>query len=376
MPSPVSCLVPSVEPRREPFGDPLLVAYLEFLSGRCRPNSVLAARFDLKVFFAVVDRPVEAVTATDVLGFITAQRSGAAHLPDPLLGPIASDTVGVSLRTVRRRLSTVAGLYAFLTARGDVAVNPVPGGLPTRRERHRPTQGVPLVRAPRRTLPRILTPVEVDALTRALRTHRDRAMVAAMLLGGLRRCEVLGLRLEDVRAAERRLFIAEGKGGHQRFVPVSSRFFEHLGAYLEQERPADADTDAVFLVLKRPRRGWPLSAYGLDEVLDGARARARLAHASCHELRHTCLTRLREAGMPLEAVQAQAGHASIESTRIYLHLADDWLASQYRRAAEVIDAQVFAGAPKGPTVSTVPPVPPHLRDRQDRAPVPGFRRLR
>src|SRR6478752_6310204 len=161
MPSPVSCLVPSVEPRREPFGDPLLVAYLEFLSGRCRPNSVLAARFDLKVFFAVVDRPVEAVTATDVLGFITAQRSGATHLPDPLLAPVAGDTVGVSLRTVRRRLSTVAGLYAFLTARGDVPVNPVPRGLPTRRERHRPTQGVPLVRA-RRTLPRILTPVEVD----------------------------------------------------------------------------------------------------------------------------------------------------------------------------------------------------------------------
>ena len=46
--------------------------------------------------------------------------------------------------------------------------------------------------------------------------------------------------------------------------------------------------------------------------------------------------------MALEAVQAQAGHASIESTRIYLHLADDWLASQYRKAAEVIDAQVFA----------------------------------
>jgi hypothetical protein len=47
------------------------------------------------------------------------------------------------------------------------------------------------------------------------------------------------------------------------------------------------------------------------------------------------------------AVQAQAGHASIESSRIYLHLADDWLASQYRKAAEVIDAQVFAGQPVG-----------------------------
>jgi integrase/recombinase XerD len=49
--------------------------------------------------------------------------------------------------------------------------------------------------------------------------------------------------------------------------------------------------------------------------------------------------------MALEAVQAQAGHASIESTRIYLHLADDWLAGRYRRAAEAIDAQVLAGQP-------------------------------
>ena len=52
----------------------------------------------------------------------------------------------------------------------------------------------------------------------------------------------------------------------------------------------------------------------------------------------TCLTRLREAGMALEAVQAQAGHVSIESTRVYLHLTNDWLAAEYRRAADLIDA--------------------------------------
>jgi integrase/recombinase XerD len=46
--------------------------------------------------------------------------------------------------------------------------------------------------------------------------------------------------------------------------------------------------------------------------------------------------------MALEALQAQAGHRSIESTRIYLHLANDWLADQYRRAAEAIDAQALA----------------------------------
>jgi integrase/recombinase XerD len=46
--------------------------------------------------------------------------------------------------------------------------------------------------------------------------------------------------------------------------------------------------------------------------------------------------------MALEAGQAQAGHRWIESTRIYLHLANDWLAEEYRRAVEAIDAQALA----------------------------------
>jgi len=326
-------------------GIPLVDLYLEFLGGRCRPNTVLAAAYDLKVFFAVVARPPDQVRAVDVLGFITVQHTGRGG-EHGALQPVqaAGEPGGVSAATVRRRLSIVSGFFAFLQARGDVPANPVPRGLPTRRERSRPGQGVPLVRAARR-LPRILAPAEVDALMAALRTHRDRAMVAAMVLGGLRRCEVLGLRLEDLRFGERRVLVAEGKGGRQRLIPVSGRFFAAVAAYLDAERPAGAGTDRVFVVLKGPRRGQPLSATGMDEVLAAARHRAGLGHATCHELRHTCLTRLREAGMALEAVQAQAGHASIESTRIYLHLADDWLAAQYRRAAEVIDAQVFAGPP-------------------------------
>ena len=194
-----------------------------------------------------------------------------------------------------------------------------------------------LVRTPR-TLPKILDPHEVDALFGALRRWRDRAMVEAMVLGGLRRCEVLGLRFEDLRPGEGRVFIAEGKGGHQRLIPMAPRFFRSLSRYLENERPPEAETERLFVVLKGPRRGLALSEDGLDEVVRGARRRAGLAHASCHELRHTCLTRLREAGMALEAVQAQAGHRNIESTRVYLHLANDWLADEYLRAAQIIEA--------------------------------------
>ena len=324
------------------LGEPLLDGYLEFVAARCRPNTVLATAFDLKVFFGVVGKAPAEVTAADVLGFITAQRAGGTAAV-PVLAVDDADGA-VSARTVRRRLSSVSGLFAFLQARGDLAANPVPRGLPTRRERTRPRQGVPLLRSPR-TLPTILAPEQVDALTGELRTHRDRAMVAAMVLGGLRRCEVLGLRLADLRFAERRVFAAEGKGGHQRLIPISARFFLAVKDYLESERPPDAPHDHVFVVLKGPRRGQPLSAAGVDEVLDGARRRAGLDKATCHQLRHTCLTRLREAGMALEAIQAQAGHASIESTRIYLHLGDDWLAGQYRRAAEALDAQALPEHP-------------------------------
>jgi len=339
---------------------PLLDDYLIFLAGRCRPNTVLAAAYDLKVFFTAVGKAPAQVTPADVLAFMTAQRTGVPG-PGPVRAVTTEPEAGMAARTVRRRLSSVSGLFAFLLVRGDVSANPVPRGLPTRRERHRPRQGVPLVKG-RRTLPRILEPGEVDALTAALRTHRDRAMVAAMVLGGLRRCEVVGLRLQDLRVGDRRVFVADGKGGHQRLVPVSGRFFTTVAAYLQAERPPGADTDRLFLVLKGPRRGRPLTLAGLDEVLDGARSRAGLTHATCHELRHTCLTRLREAGMALEAVQAQAGHTSIESTRIYLHLADDWLASQYRTAAEAIDAQMLTRP--APATSCDDPPPPIRGDGQ------------
>jgi len=182
---------------------PLVDAYLDFLDARCRPNTVLAAAYDLKVFFTVVGKPPDGVRSSDVLGFITAQSTG--RLGSQWLQPVdqTAEPAGVATSTVARRLSIVSGFFAYLQARGDITANPVPRGLPTRRERSRPGQGVPLTRRTRR-LPRILAPTEVDALTAALRTHRDRAMVAAMVFGGLRRCEVLGLRLEDLRVAERR----------------------------------------------------------------------------------------------------------------------------------------------------------------------------
>lgn len=322
------------------LGHPLLDRYVAFVVSRARPNTVRATVSDLRAFFRVVPKEPAEVTTNDVFEFIAEQRKPRPGRENVIR--LGDREGGLSSRTIQRRLGSVSGLFGYLVMIEEVAANPVPRGLTTRRARGR-RGNVALVRSPR-TLPKILDVDDVDALMSSLRTWLDRAMVEAMVLGGLRRCEVLGLRFEDLRPAEGRVFIAEGKGGHQRLIPISPRFFRTFGHYLDRERPASSSTDRLFVVLKGPNRGHGLTEDGLDEVIRAARRRAGLAHASCHELRHTCLTRLREAGMALEAVQAQAGHRSIESTRIYLHLSNDWLSGEYLRAAELIDATRTLGA--------------------------------
>jgi len=322
------------------IGHDLADEYLIFLGGRARPNTVVATAFDLKVFLSWAQKEPSEVTTRDIVDFVASQR--APRVSSKVVR-ISDGGSGLSTRTIARRLSSVSGFFAYLIVRGDCGVisSPVPRGLINRRSRRNGGHATPLVRTPK-LLPRILQPQEVDTLMSGLLTARDRAMVEAMLLGALRRCEVLSLRLGDLQVAERRVFITNGKGGRQRVVPISNRFFSSVKSYLDNERPHEATTDHVFVVMKGPRRGQPLSAYGLDQIIERAKERTGLARGTCHELRHTCLTRLREAGMALEAVQAQAGHASIETTRLYLHLADDWLAGEYRRASEAIDAQALA----------------------------------
>jgi integrase len=146
---------------------------------------------------------------------------------------------------------------------------------------------VPLVRTGR-TLPRILEPGQVDALLAALRTRQDRAMAEAMVLGGLRRCEVLGLRLADVQVAARRVFIACGKGGHQRQIPVSGRFFASLAAYLQIVHSwGSASRPGVYSMIARELGQQPLNwmearaKYGMDAAFQGA----------CRELLEVARTR-------------------------------------------------------------------------------------
>jgi len=93
------------------LGERLVDRYLEFVAGRCRPDTLRAVAFDLKAFFAVIGKDPVEVTAADVFEFLAYQRG------DRTVIRLADRGSGLSARTIARRLSSVSGLYAYLVAR-------------------------------------------------------------------------------------------------------------------------------------------------------------------------------------------------------------------------------------------------------------------
>ena len=102
---------------------------------------------------------------SDVFDFISSQRNARRGN----VVRLADGGHGLAASTIKRRISSVSGLFAYLVARGNVAQNPVPRWLKLRRPGGR---GTFLVRVPR-PIPRVLRPPEVRALLRALRKNRS-----------------------------------------------------------------------------------------------------------------------------------------------------------------------------------------------------------
>jgi integrase/recombinase XerD len=312
------------------LGLDLVDEYLDFLRCRCRPNTWLNYAHDLKIFFNTIDKPVNEVSTADVFRFMQCQSQGQGT------NPTADDPPrGVSARTLKRRLCAVSGLYSYLLMGDDPPVkrNPVPFGLMLRGQIPSTAPRLnPLLRVPQ-TLPQIVPVEQVQHFLASLNTYRDKAMVLLMVLGGLRKSEVLGVERADLDLGQGTVLVREGKGGRQRVCCVAPLFFQVVKRYQDEERP-QTRTTKLFVVLKGPRRGQPLSVSGLNTIIAHHRCLAQTPVVNCHRLRHTCLTMLREAGMSLEALQQQAGHRNINTTRVYLHLSNQALRDEYFEVSE------------------------------------------
>ena len=275
---------------------------------------------------------LEAVDTDAVLRFLSACRSG-----------------GLTPATTNRRLAAISGLFAFRSMRDPSVVNPMPRGAAARRAagwqrdgllghlaRPQP-RSMTRARQPRR-LPRGLDRVEVAAFLASLRAWRDKAIAGLMLFSGLRSAEVLALGVCDVDIGGGWVRVC-GKGSRERRVPIDAEVGGWVQAYLLAERP-DTEQSALFVVAKGAHRGRPLTPAGLRTIFRYHRARAGVSAAHPHALRHSFGTALAEAGVDLAVIQALLGHAHVDSSVGYIHLAPVRVRAAYDQARTVQRARV------------------------------------
>lgn len=278
-----------------------MAAYLDHLTverGTAR-NTVDGYARDLRRYLAfLADAGVSdlgRVRHDQVVAFAASLRRGDDERP-----PLAASSAA-------RALSAVRGLHRFAHAEGWTGEDPARGVRP-------PTLT--------RRLPKALPVNDVLRLLGSpggddVRALRDRALLELLYSTGARISEATGLDVDDIEPAERTV-VLDGKGGHQRLVPVGRPALEALDAYLVRARPSLAakgrGTGAVFLNV----RGGRLSRQGAWQVLKSAAEAAGITAAvSPHTLRHSFATHLLEGGADVRVVQELLGHASVTTTQVY-----------------------------------------------------------
>ena len=332
--------------------------YLAYLTDIERsPNTVKAYAHDLKDYFTFLDgcgldwREVRLEDIGEFVAWLRLPPTGRDGRV--LVLPSVEHHVGAS--TVNRKLSALSAFYQHAARHGvDLGELLVTWGPAGRRGGRKPflhhiSKGQPIARRAialktSRKLPRVLTADEVQAILGACGRLRDRLLFAVLYDTGMRIGEALGLRHEDIAAAEREITVlprhnangARSKSGSMRTIPVSAELVRLYADYLHEEY-GDLDSDYVFVNLWGRPHGHPLAYPAVYDLVRRLRRQTGLDFDP-HWYRHTAATRLLRDGVPVEVVSAVLGHASITTTLdTYGHLNSE----DARRALEA--AGWFAG---------------------------------
>ena len=177
---------------------------------------------------------------------------------------------------------------------------------------------LPQVRKPKR-LPRVLSQEQIARLLRNCCSLFDKTLLAIIYDCALRVSEACRLRWDDICFDRRKLFVFQGKGRKDRYVPISDQMLVVLEAY-HKKYPSD---DYVFKSHGGKTEPQRITPGYVRVILKSALARVALDHnITIHDLRHSAATHLLENGENIVHVQKRLGHARLSTTMVYLHVAD------------------------------------------------------
>ena len=183
-------------------------------------------------------------------------------------------------------------------------------------KRRLPIDSIPYPKYTHHRTPRVLSPDEVARLIDAAGTLQARVILMALYSTGMRRSELVHLRVEDIDSERMVIHIHKGKGGKDRDVPLCPRLLDTLREYWRWKKPR------TWLFPGEPRAdGKHLTDKAVWHVCENAAQHAGLKkRVSPHMLRHSFATHLLEDGADLATIQVLLGHADLEATTIYLHV--------------------------------------------------------
>lgn len=252
-------------------------------------------------------------------------RPGEISLKDLWAYQTDQQAQGYTAGTINRRTDYIRGIARLLADRDE----PVDNSVFRMRYLRRPD-----------SLPKHLTEEESQRLEAFLgvesqqKSPGSRSLAACMLImlhSGLRSGECVELRQQDLDLASQRLIVRQGKGQRDRLVYLSELTCQALQTYLldTPRHPAD------FLLVSA--RGKPLSQCGLEEQVARVGQVLGIDHLYPHRLRHTCATRLLNAGMDITRIQKLLGHEMISTTMIYARVQDVTVENDFRQALKKIE---------------------------------------
>jgi integrase/recombinase XerD len=312
------------------------LAYLTAI-GRS-PNTVKAYAHDLKDYWCFIGfRGLDWREARleDVGEFVVwLQLPPAGRAGEVTVLP--SVTAQVTASTVNRKLAAVSAFYAHQARNGAgvsdlLAAWRIGGRGGWKPFLHHVTKGEPyrgraITLKAEKKLPRILTVSETQAILDACTRLRDRFFFALLYDSGCRAGEALGLRHEDIAAAEQEIIIAarENANGARaksggRTVPVGPELIRLYADYLHEEY-GTACSDYVFINIWAEPKGHAWSYQAAYDLVLRLRARTGIAFDP-HWWRHSAATRWLRDGVPIEVVSTLLGHSSVAVTSsVYGHL--------------------------------------------------------
>jgi site-specific recombinase XerD len=183
---------------------------------------------------------------------------------------------------------------------------------------------------------RVMIPLsanDVSLFWSSFHTFRDLALVALMLFNGLRSLETIQIQLEDLLLTESQLRV-RGKGRRERIVPLANETIQSIERYVSLERTPDSNHPHLFLSLKGPQKGKPMTTAGLRSLFRHHRRCSEVPQANPHRFRHTFGSDMVRAGISLPALMRLMGHSNIHITMRYVELSRHDVWCEYIRALE------------------------------------------